>query len=245
MSGNLRIYRVTPEMHHSTTNKVITDEADVGEIEILARSGNETKIENYGNKFTQRRHYFEADADEVRDVTNKETTTDSEGKVKIVEVEITEKEAALIEKGKVEDCEGVLSQRRHFSDADEERDVTNKETTADSKGKVKIHEVEITEKEAALIEKGKVEDCEGVLSQRRHFPDADEERDATNKETSADSKGKVKIHEVEITEKEAALIEKGKVEDCEGVLSQRRHFPGTTTIYTGFIFSNHLLVQNP
>ncbi|CAL1295090.1 unnamed protein product [Larinioides sclopetarius] len=106
------------EMKDSTTNNDYGNianfkgEPEVEEGEIVARAG----IESYGNQDTYQHHIMEPEADEARDVTNKENTADSEDAVEIEEVEITEKEkAAQIEKEIVEDCEGVLSTRRHFS----------------------------------------------------------------------------------------------------------------------------------
>ncbi|CAL1295091.1 unnamed protein product [Larinioides sclopetarius] len=123
MSGNLKVNTIstdgnqvgTVEMKDSTTHTSygnianFKNKAEVGESKIVPTAG----IENFGNKHSHRHHFLEAE-DEVRDVTNRETTTDSEGKVMIDGVEITDAEAALIEKDLVEDCEGVLSQRRHF-----------------------------------------------------------------------------------------------------------------------------------
>ncbi|CAL1295079.1 unnamed protein product, partial [Larinioides sclopetarius] len=135
------------QMKDSTTNNDYGNianfkgEPDVGESEIEATAG----IGNYGSKHSHR-HFLEEEADKVRDVMK--------------EIEIVAKAGAGIETKN-------RAQQRHFFEV---RDVTDEETTADSEGKVNIDEVEITDAEAALMEKEVLEDCEGVLSTRRHFP---------------------------------------------------------------------------
>ncbi|GBL85297.1 hypothetical protein AVEN_222760-1 [Araneus ventricosus] len=120
------------EVKHVITNKNAADVKADGEENELA-AGIETKIENYGNIHSERRHYSEAGDDEVEDVTTKENGADAEGSAEMVEEATETEEAARVERKKIED-----------------------ETTE-------------TE-EAARVERKEIESCEGILSQRRHFP---------------------------------------------------------------------------
>ncbi|GBL85304.1 hypothetical protein AVEN_222766-1 [Araneus ventricosus] len=122
------------EVKDVTTNKNAADEADEKENELVAAAGIETKIENYENIRTQRRHFSQADGHEVKDVTTEENAADAEGAVVTVEEETAEaEEAARVERKKIEN-----------------------ETTE-------------TE-EAARVERKEIEFCEGIRTQRKHFP---------------------------------------------------------------------------
>ncbi|GBM94747.1 hypothetical protein AVEN_66041-1 [Araneus ventricosus] len=109
--------------------------------------------------------------------------------------------------------------------ADEANHVTTTRSAAHAEAGEEKNEL------AAGIET-KMENYGNARFQRRHYSEADDDEvnHVTTKDNAADADGAVDIVEEETTKvKEAARVERKEIEFCEGIRTQRMHFPGTTT----------------
>ncbi|KAF8796058.1 hypothetical protein HNY73_000485 [Argiope bruennichi] len=188
--------------------------------------GIDTKIENFENIRTQRRHYpFVADniSEEVKDVIAKEIANEAIGS----------KAAAGIET-KIENYENIRTQRQHYAfiadNVTEERKDTNTEDAA-AEGETETNGEEMNESEAAAGIETYVENDEDIRTQRQHFPftadNVSEEVKDTNGEMA--SEGEIEVDVEETIESEATAGVATKIENFENIRTQRRHFPGSTS----------------
>ncbi|KAF8795058.1 hypothetical protein HNY73_002953 [Argiope bruennichi] len=198
--------------------KEIPNEAEGRTIGSKAAAGIETKIENYENIRTQRRHFpFVADniSEEVKDVITKETANEPEGRT------IRSKAAAGIET-KIENYESIRTQRRHFpfvadNISEEVKDVITKEIANEPEGRTN------GSKAAAGIET-KIENYVNIRTQRQYFPFT---TDNVSEEVK-DTNGEIEVDGEETIESEATAGVETIIENFENIRTQRRHFPGST-----------------